>query len=164
MVRLAKDCQSSSLRSVFVLSSHWVRRFFIDLPVSNLYTIFRFFLPCPSQGLKVFSSTISIWLYDLSVFLLHFLTEFWRFFINWSFFGFPPQSPIIGLESFSPATWSSFEIHQFPYGARMFSLVSRFSFVVSHHWVKKFFTRSPFKFPFNGSTLSGACVWRKRQF
>ena len=53
--------------------------------------------------------------------------------------GFPPQSPVIGLGGFSPATWS-FETHQLPYGARMFSLVSRFSSPVSQ-WVGRFFTK-----------------------
>ena len=45
--------------------------------------------------------------------------------IEWSLSGFPPQSFIIKLEGFSPATWSS-ETHQLPYRDRMFSLVSGF--------------------------------------
>ena len=43
---------------------------------------------------------------------------------------FFPSFPIIGLEGFSIATWT-FETHQLLYGARMFSMVSRFSSPVS---------------------------------
>ena len=59
--------------------------------------------------------------------------------INWSLSGFPPQSPVIGLGSFSPAAWL-FKTHQLLYRARMFSLVSRFSFSVSQG-VGRFFTK-----------------------
>ena len=60
--------------------------------------------------------------------------------LDWILSGFPPQSPVIGLGGFSPATWS-FETHQLPYRARMFSLDLRFSSPVSRHWVGRFFTK-----------------------
>ena len=43
---------------------------------------------------------------------------------------FLPSLFIIGLGDFSPATWP-FETHQLPYGARMLSVVFRFSSLVS---------------------------------
>ena len=54
-------------------------------------------------------------------------------------FGFSSQFSVIGLRSFSPAIWSFFKTHQLLYGARMFSLVSRFSSPFSQ-WVGRFFT------------------------
>ena len=57
--------------------------------------------------------------------------------------GFPPQSPTTRLGGFSPATWSSFETHPLPYGARMFSLVTRFSSSVSHHLGWEVFLQVP---------------------
>ena len=91
-------------RSVFLLSSHWVRRFFINL------------------NLSVFS----------------FVSK--SFFIDWFFVRFFSSVSLIGLGGFSSVTWSSFEMHQLSYGARMFSLVSQFSSPISQ-WVGRFFTR-----------------------
>ena len=157
----AKDCQSSSLGSVFLLSSHWVRRFLINPPVSNLYTIFRFFLPCPSQGWKVlFVDDIYTTLRSFGFPLIfpYRVLEVFHWLIPLS--GFPPQSPITGLGGFLPATWSSFETYQLLYGARMFSLVTRFSSSVSHHlgWevfhqvpIQGSHSRFPFKVPIQGS-------------
>ena len=65
--------RGSSLGSVFLLSSHWVRRFFIDLNLS----VFPFVYCHLLQG------------FFPSIDLLS---------------GFPPQSPVIGLGGFSPAT------------------------------------------------------------
>ena len=75
--------------------------FFID----DIYILWSFgFSPRPSYGLGGFSLIDSL-------------------------SGFPLQFPT-GLGGFSPATWP-FETHQLPYGARMFSVVSRFSSPVS---------------------------------
>ena len=69
--------------------------------------------------------------------------------------GFFPQFPT-GLGGFSLATWS-FETYQLSHGARMFSLVTRFSFSVFHHlgWevfhqvpIQGSHLRFPFKVPF----------------
>ena len=49
--------------------------------------------------------------------------------INWFLSGFHPQSPVIRLGGFSPAIWL-FKTHQLSYGARIFSLVSRFFSIV----------------------------------
>ena len=58
---------------------------------------------------------------------------------------------IIRLESFSAATWP-FETHQLPYGARMFSVILRFSFSVSliglGGFSPGFHSRFPFQVPF----------------
>ena len=65
---------------------------------------------------------------------------------------------IIGLGGFSPATWP-FETYQLPYGARIFSVVSRFSSPVSLIRLGGF---SP-GFSFDNSTLNEARVRRRRQ-
>ena len=59
--------------------------------------------------------------------------------INWSLSDFPPKSPVIRLGGFSPVTWFC-KIYQLFYGARIFSLVFRFSFPVPQ-WVEWFFTK-----------------------
>ena len=66
------------------------------------------------------------------VFLPHFLIEFGGFSSIDLLSGFPPQFST-RLGGFSPAIWSSFETYQLLYKARMFLLVTRFSFSVSHH-------------------------------
>ena len=121
-----------------------------------------FFFPVFSPSWKVFSLTIStLMIFRFSSLVLS--SSGWEVFHQLILCPvFLLSLPIIGLGGFSPATWS-FETHQLPHGARMFSLVPRFSSSVSHHWVGRFFTRFPFKFPFNDSTLSGARVWRGRQ-
>ena len=59
--------------------------------------------------------------------------------IDWFLSDFSLQFLVIGLGSFSPATWS-FKTHQLPYKAKMLSLVSRFSSPVSQ-WVERFFIK-----------------------
>ena len=67
--------------------------------------IFQFFFPVSLIGWEVF-----YWLISYPIFLF--------------------SLPIIGLEGFSPATWI-FETHQLSYGARIFLVVSWFSFSTS---------------------------------
>ena len=62
-----------------------------------------------------------------------------RFIIDWSLSSFPPQF-LTGLRAFSLVTWL-FETYQLPYGARMFSMVSRFSFPAS--FIRWGFSPSP---------------------
>ena len=80
---------------------------------------------------------------DWKVFLLTIFIIFWFFsHISSSSSGgfllidflvrFSSPVSLIGLGDFLLATWS-FETHQLPYGARMFSLVIRFSSLISHH-------------------------------
>ena len=59
-------------------------------------------------------------------------------------FHFPRFSSLvslIGLEGFSPATWS-LETHQLPYGAKVFSFSLVFLFSLPHR-VRRFFTQFP---------------------
>ena len=95
--------------SIFLLSSHWIRGFFIDVNLSVFLFVYCHLL----QGFFPLIDLLS---------------------------DFPSQSPVIGLEGFSPVIWSSFETHQLSYGARMLLLVFRFSSSVLQ-WVGRFFTK-----------------------
>ena len=76
-------------------------------------------------------------LYDLLVFLPSLFYWLGGFLLIDLLSGFPPQSFIISLEGFSLMT-SLFETHQLLYRARIFSVVSRFSFLVSFIRLKDF--------------------------
>ena len=66
------------LNSTLFWPSPSLNKFFL------LLHTFGFSFSVLSLGWKVFSSTISTQLYNLSVFLPHFFIVFWRFFIDWS--------------------------------------------------------------------------------
>ena len=144
--------------------------------VPPLFTNLGFFFPVFSPGWKVFSPTISM-IFWFSSHISSLSLEVFHQLIPLS--DFPPQSSLTVLKDFSPATWYSFETHQFPYEARLFSLVPRFSSLVSlielrslspdshsgsysnFHWGShSSFLQSLLS---TNSTLSGARVWRGRQ-
>ena len=114
--------------------------------VSPLTKNLGFSFPVPSPGWKVFLLTISI-IFWFSSHISSLILEVFHRLIPLS--GFPPQSPITGLGSFSPATSSLFETHQLPYRVRMFSLVPRFSssvFLIGlGGFSSGFYSRFPFK-------------------
>ena len=126
---------------------------FLLKQVFSFSTSLGFSFPVFNPGWKVFSTIISI-LYSLLVFLPVPL-------IGWEVFHqlipclvFLLSLFIIGLGDFSLATWPV-ETHQLPYGARMFSMVFRFSSPVSliglEGFSLDFHSRFLFKIPIQDS-------------
>ena len=126
--------------------------------------------PSPSSNKPLFSLPISVFLLCSYSRLEGFFIMIFRFssavpLLVWEVFYrliscpvFLLSLPIIRLGGFSPATWL-FEIHQLPYGARIFSVVSRF---FSSIFLIRLGGFSP-GFPFANSMLNRACIQRKRQ-
>ena len=112
----------------FHLSLFSNKSFLEQTPLFSINLGFSFLVL--SLGWKVFSSTISI----LIIFRFSFSVLFSS---GWGvFYQLIPRPvfllnlPIIRFGGFSPATWT-FETHQLSYRARIFSMVPRFSFLVS---------------------------------
>ena len=99
--------------------------------------------------------------YDLSVFFPVSLIDWEVFYrlIPCPVFFF--SLPTIRLGGFSPVTWP-FETHQVPYGARVFSVVSRFSSPVSLigliGFSPGFHSRFPFRVPFKVPLQQISCL------
>ena len=104
----------------YYLSPFSNKSFLIQTPL--LSTNLGFFFPALVQFRRFFHWQY-LWSFGFPLRLPHQLEDFSS--ID-PLSDFPLQSLIIGLGDFSPATWS-FETHQLPHGARIFSLVSRFS-------------------------------------
>ena len=118
---------------LFAVWPHWELNSTLFRPSSDstkvlpFNTNLGFSIPVFSPGWKVFSLIISMILW-FSSYIFSSSLEVFHWLISLS--DFPPQFPITRLGGFSPATWS-FETHQLPYGASIFSLVSRFFSSVS---------------------------------
>ena len=109
------------------LTSLEIKQHLIPISLPSLFSplIFDFSPSVLSLDWKVYSFT----LYELSVFLPSLPHWMRGFSLIDPLSRFLPQFST-GLGGFSPATWP-FEIHQIPYKAKMFLVVSRFSSPIS---------------------------------